>query len=80
MVNRAGKNGTNNGEHEWQQVALPPGLKTLTFIHAEPPDDVLEESLLRYARLRLSVAAKLANLASEHNYHIRCVFFLPFEF
>ncbi|KAJ6500212.1 hypothetical protein C8R47DRAFT_1317489 [Mycena vitilis] len=36
-----------------------------------PPDDVLKETLLRYARLRLSVPAKLANLASEHNYHIK---------
>ncbi|KAJ7478048.1 hypothetical protein B0H11DRAFT_1726137 [Mycena galericulata] len=36
----------------------------------QPTDDVLKESLLRYARLRLTVAARLANLASEHNYRI----------
>ncbi|KAJ7100702.1 hypothetical protein B0H15DRAFT_876835 [Mycena belliarum] len=36
-----------------------------------PPDDVLKESLLRYASLRLSVAQKIANLAEEHGYHIK---------
>ncbi|KAJ6611237.1 hypothetical protein B0H10DRAFT_1809969 [Mycena sp. CBHHK59/15] len=36
-----------------------------------PPDDVLEASLKRYAGLGLSVKAKLAALASDHNYHIK---------
>ncbi|KAJ7921356.1 hypothetical protein B0H13DRAFT_2230598 [Mycena leptocephala] len=31
-----------------------------------PPDDVLKEALLKYARLRLPVAARLANLGTEH--------------
>ncbi|KAJ7715227.1 hypothetical protein DFH07DRAFT_1015377 [Mycena maculata] len=35
-----------------------------------PSDDVLKESLMRYARLQLKVPARLANLASEHNYRI----------
>ncbi|KAJ7161858.1 hypothetical protein C8R43DRAFT_880590 [Mycena crocata] len=36
-----------------------------------PPDDVLKASLLEYARLRLSIAARLSNLAAEHHYHIK---------
>ncbi|KAJ7342550.1 hypothetical protein DFH08DRAFT_811633 [Mycena albidolilacea] len=37
----------------------------------EPPDDVLKESLMKYASLKLSVAQRLANLAQDHNYHIK---------
>ncbi|KAJ7113473.1 hypothetical protein C8R44DRAFT_930096 [Mycena epipterygia] len=36
-----------------------------------PSDDVLKEALTRYARLRLSVNAKIANLATEYSYHIK---------
>ncbi|KAJ7485183.1 hypothetical protein B0H11DRAFT_1684565, partial [Mycena galericulata] len=39
----------------------------------QPADDVLKESLTGYARLGLKVEARLANLASEHNYHIKCI-------
>jgi hypothetical protein len=46
----------------------PVPLKT-----SEPPDDVLEESLMKYASLKLSVAQRLANLAQDHNYHIKYV-------
>ncbi|KAK7046463.1 hypothetical protein R3P38DRAFT_2508022 [Favolaschia claudopus] len=36
-----------------------------------PPDDVLRESLHRYASLKLTVAQRLENLAVEHDYHIK---------
>ncbi|KAJ7486808.1 hypothetical protein FB451DRAFT_1534883 [Mycena latifolia] len=36
-----------------------------------PPDNILKQSLLRYASLKLSNAQKIANLAEEHNYRIK---------
>ncbi|KAJ7729856.1 hypothetical protein DFH07DRAFT_969376 [Mycena maculata] len=36
-----------------------------------PSDDVLRESLLRYARLKLTIPQKISNLAEEHHYHIK---------
>ncbi|KAJ7728434.1 hypothetical protein DFH07DRAFT_782221 [Mycena maculata] len=33
--------------------------------------DVLRESLLRYARLKLTIPQKISNLAEEHHYHIK---------
>ncbi|KAJ7074927.1 hypothetical protein B0H15DRAFT_792575, partial [Mycena belliarum] len=36
-----------------------------------PPDNVLKDALLTYARLRLTASARLENLATQHNYHIK---------
>ncbi|KAJ6572926.1 hypothetical protein B0H10DRAFT_1659118, partial [Mycena sp. CBHHK59/15] len=36
-----------------------------------PSDDVLEESLRRYARLQLTVNQKIEHLARDHNFHIK---------
>lgn len=72
MVNIAGNNGTNNGERKWHTDATR--VEYFLTFDPGPADDILKEALMRYARLRLSINAKIANLATEYNYHIKCVF------